>query len=206
MGVNRPRHQLLAGPRFTEDVNGRVGRRDLLDGREHRAHGGRFADDVVEVIVGGGVRAQRRALGLGPLARPPFAAQLESPRHLEPHHLGRERLLQELPGPEPHRLDRRLDRAERRHDHHRAVGIAFPYRLDDVQAADPVHLEIGDHELHGGTARRGGLRQPLGAGRRRDRLVAHAADGGGEPLAHRFVVVDDQDASHAVRLSLRVRF
>src|SRR5205085_434611 len=84
------------------------------------------------------VGAQRRALGLGALARPTLAAQLHRPRHLQPHHLGGERLLKEVPGAEPHRLHRRLDAAERSHDHHRAVGIAFPDPLDDIPTADDL--------------------------------------------------------------------
>ena len=191
--VDRARHQLLAGARLAVDIDRRVGGRDLFDGLEHRAHRRRLADDLGEAIGRGGVVAQRRRLGLGPLARAPLAAQLQRALDLEAHHLGRERLLQEIERAHAHRLDRGLDGAERGHDHRRAPGVELVHGLHDVEAAGPVHLQIGDDEVGAVLAKQ---RQPLGARPGHHRLVAHAPHRGAQPLAHGLVVVDDQNLGH----------
>src|SRR5205809_2315644 len=49
--VDAARNQLLAGARFPEDEDARVGRRDLLDLAEHRRERGTPADEVLEPLL-----------------------------------------------------------------------------------------------------------------------------------------------------------
>ena len=102
--------QLLAGAGLPLDQDGALGPGDVADQLEDAVHPRVPADDVVEAVVLLELLAEPQDLVLqGPL--------LEGAVHHELQ-VGRvDRLGQEVVGPEPHRLDDPVDRAERRgHD------------------------------------------------------------------------------------------
>ena len=104
--VDRAGEELLARAALALEQDRRVGRRDALRFRAHGADRGRLSDD----------RRHRLRLGFGEEQR--FARArpaLDRPRDEQPQQIGIDRLGDEVFGAALHRLDRRLDRAERRH-------------------------------------------------------------------------------------------
>ena len=138
--VDRAGDQLLAGARFAADQHRRVALRDLLDDREHRLQRAARADDPVEVV--------------DVLLRVPEvldlvleAAVLDGLLDLELHLLDLERLLHVVEGADLHRLDRRVHRAERRHQDHRRRRMQRLRGAQHVHAVAAAHLQIAQHDV-----------------------------------------------------------
>ena len=138
--VDRAGDQLLAGARLAADQAGRVALGDLLDDREHRLQRAARADDPVEVVDVLLRVAQVLDLVLE-------AAVLEGLLDLELHLLDLERLLHVVEGADLHRLDRRVDRAERRHQDDRARRVQRLGRAQHVHAVAAAHLEVAEDDV-----------------------------------------------------------
>ncbi len=127
LGVDGPRHQLLAGAVLTEDQHPPVA-------------GGRLGDDASEGAEGGAL--PYHGVALLDLLLEGAVLRLEAPlaeRVLdhEQRLLEGERLLDEVLGAHAHRLDRGLDGAVAGDHDHRHLGIEG---ADAGQGLEPVHL------------------------------------------------------------------
>jgi hypothetical protein len=109
-----------------------------------------------------------------------------------------DRLGQMIKGAQPHRLDRVCrGRVRGQHGHRWRLG---PCR-DAAQYFEPVHPRHAQIEKHRICRLPIEHLQGLAAGRRRSRVMAEIAHHLGERLAHRLVVVDDQDGCHGGTIS-----
>ena len=176
-----PGDQLLSGAVFARDEHAGLARSDALDRLPQRLDRRRVAEDRVAADEG---LAQR-------FVRAPQAVALHGvpERHEEP--LASERLLDEIEGPLPRRLDGGLDRAV---PGHHDDGQRRPLRLDGLEQLDavhPGHLHVAEDDadfrvvlqgLHGGLRVRG-----LG---HRDRLVLEDHP---HRVPDRLLVVDDEN-------------
>ena len=92
-----------------------------------------------------------------------------------------------------HGLDGGLGGGERGHDDHLRGGRGALHRLEDVEARAAAEAQIGDHEIEGRARQE---RQRSG----RVGLDRHLVPGLGEQdleqLAHRLLIIDDQDRGH----------
>ena len=184
VGVDGPRHQLLARPGLSQHEDIGLGARGLLDQLEHADHGGAAPDDVLEA---------ERLLEL--LAE---VAVLESQLALaqravdgDAELVGGEGLGQVVEGPLLHGADGRLDAGERGDDDHRQVRVDAMSPAQQLQALDARHLEIG--QQYGG-ALRFDERERLPGHGGRHALMAGEAEQSRRALDHLRFVVDDEDA------------
>ena len=186
--VERAGDELLAGARFAANEHRRVALRDLLDDVEHVPQPGARSDDLVEVVD----------VLLGPaqvLEVVLDAPQLERLLDLDLHLLDLERLLHVVEGPDLHRLDGGVHRAERRHQDDGRRRVQRARRAEDVHAVAPAHLEVAQHDvevavvqpLDGGVAVRGFLD-----------FVFGFREAPGEPAPEGVVIVGDENATHTV--------
>jgi hypothetical protein len=106
--VDGLRGQFLARPAFALNKNIRRGRRDLPDGVEHFAQGGRFSDDVFQAVPFVDLLAKRPVLLL-------HLAAGQRPRDQHFDLVQVQRLGHEIVGAALHRLDRGVDRSVGRH-------------------------------------------------------------------------------------------
>ena len=183
--VDRVREELLARSALALEQDRRVGRRDALRLGAHCADRGRLADD----------RRNRLRVGLGEEERLARArAALDRPRDEQPQQVGIDRLGDEVFGAVLHRLDRRLDRAERRHHEHRQRRIQSDGGVQHGQPVGPRKPPVGQDEV-----------QPLPsaqaldrrrAGRDADDLETFRLQHLLEHRAQGVLVLDDQDAGH----------
>ena len=155
-GVDVARHQLLAGAALALEQDRRAARRDARGDREHALQRRGARDDAA--------LAARRAAGVGAgaaaLARPARARMLAH----QVQEIGRrERLGEEVERAELHRRDRVLDRAVRRHHHHRQAGMPLLHRRQQLGAGHARHPHVGEHERVAAVGERG---QRRGARRR----------------------------------------
>jgi hypothetical protein len=109
------------------------------------------------------------------------------------HEIGRERLLDEVVRALAHRLDRRLDGAERRHHQHHHRGIVRLHPLRHLDAVEPVHLEVGDDDIGALHLEAG---DALEAVAEAEHVVARLLERDERALPQRVVVVDDQHSRH----------
>ena len=191
--VDGPGDQLLAGARFPVDVDGGVGLGHLLHRGEHLPHHLALADHLPEPRGAGDVGAQRGVLRLQPAHPLLEARELQGLFDLGPEHLAGERLGEEVVGPEPHRLDGDLDGAKGGDQEHRGVGVVGADGLEDLEAVDRLHLEVGDHHGEAVLAEGGDARLAARGG---GHLVARLLEGDGHALPEGLVVVDDEDVGH----------
>jgi hypothetical protein len=118
----------------------RVALGDLLDDREdglERAARAHDAIEVVDVLLG---VAKVFDLVLE-------AAVLDGLFDLELHLLDLEGLLHVVESPDLHRLDRRVDRSERRHEDHGRRGMQRLGRAQHVQPVAPAHLQVAHDDV-----------------------------------------------------------
>ncbi len=112
--MQRLRHHFLARPVFAGDQHIRIGGSDARDRLEHRLHGRRGRDEL-----GAALRAQQPVLRLQALRRLQRPMELDlGPQDHREQPLVLPWLLDEIPRPAAHRLDRQLDVAPRRHHDH----------------------------------------------------------------------------------------
>ena len=104
-----------------------------------------------------------------------------------------DRLGEEVDGPQPHRLHGLLDRAEARGDDHVGRQPALLHLLEQLQAVDPRHLQVGDDDAVGAIGQR--LERIAAVGGRVHRQAGVGLEEHLDLLAGRLVVLDDQDAS-----------
>ena len=197
-GVDGPRHQLLAGARFAVDVHRRVGGRDLLDGLEHRASSPASRRRSRRSDRG---RRRRRA---GPRSPP---ATRSSARRSSRSSSARATLRRTTSGANgfcrkskaPSRIASTAvstvpnavtimtgQSGSRSRTALTTSSPPVPSILRSVMTKSTAGRPLARREVG----------QPRGARRREHRLVAHAPHGGAQALAHRLVVVDDEDAGH----------
>ena len=186
-GVNRPRHQLLAGAG--------------LAGDQHRArspHAARAISSLTRSI--GGLDADQRADRAGridlALQEIDLARQLTAlGRRSHPHQqlVAEERLLHEIDRAELHRLDRGVDGAEAGHDDERGIDAQIAQLPEDVEAGDAGHAHVGQDDVVGATP---GHLEAFLAARRRLHGVPGAAQRPLHAVADARVVVYQQNPRH----------
>ena len=184
--MQRARDQLLAGARLAGDEDRGLGRRDLLHQLEDALHGQRLADDAVEAEAAAQLVAQLQVVAQE-------GALLQ--RALDDHGdlVDLERLGQIVVSAALHRRDGGLGRGKGGDDNHLRVRLRFFHRLQHVEAAAVLHFQIGDHHVERLIV--DGLLR--GAGRFGQRhLVAGARQRDAQEVAHRPLVVDDQNLAH----------
>ena len=181
--MDRARDQLLAGAALAGDQD-RGGRaRDPPHERDDIAHRLALRDDVVEAELVLDLALQPRDLA----AQRALAERLVGD---EQQLLDLERLGDVVVRAELDRADRGLDRAERG-DHHdvRRLGQRH-HAADQVEAVHLGHPQVGDDQVEPVGARE--LEAGRGARRRLD-LEPRVLELLGQQVAHRLVVLDDQD-------------
>ena len=105
-----------------------------------------------------------------------------------------ERLAQVVGGAEAHRFDRALGGGKRGNHDAEDVLVDPLGRAQHLDAADVRHLDVGDQDVHGlFLEQRDGARAVLGE----QDFVAFAPEHDGQQLAHRALVVHDEDARRA---------
>jgi hypothetical protein len=185
--MNGLRHEALARPRLAGQQNRAVGAGDGLDHLEHTEHRLAAADDVRELV-----RQPQRTLEedvlLLQLAILDFLADL----HLE--EIDVERLAQVVACPEPHRLHRRVGRRERRDHDAEDVLIDFLGGAQDLDTTEIRHLDVRNQQVDGFAFDEVDCRAPVF---REHHFVAFAPQHDGQQLAHRPLVVDDENARRA---------
>ena len=118
-------------------------------------------------IIAGRVRGARRASG-GGAASSPFvrSARSANNRSTVCAQLAEiERLHEEFHGARPHRRDDRRHVVERRHHDHVRVGDALGQELQQLEAVEPRHPDVAQHDvrtptIEPGQGRRRALRRP----------------------------------------------
>ena len=169
------------------------GRGDLAEPGDHRVHQRRVADHpleaepLVELLLELDVRP-RQPLRLRDLVGD------------RPQLVDVERLGQVGGGAGLHGGDGGLDRAVAGQDHDLGVGQLALGLGQDLQAADLVHDQVGDHDVEGLLLDQP---EPLAAAGGDDALVADALEALGDRLGVRLVVVDHQDADLLVHRPAR---
>ena len=181
--VQAARDQILADAGLAIEHDACIGAGKLGNARAQRLRGLRGADDA------GG----QRLLADGPAQTPVLDHKLAlfagAPHHFEKT-LGRERLLDEVVGAEPHRLDRGLDIAVAGDHHHREFGIELLRAAQQLHPVHALHLQVGDQNA----LEIGAERVERGRG-----ALVHQRLEAGQPkplrnrVAHRGLVVDEQD-------------
>ena len=184
--VDRPRHQLLARAGLAEDQHRADRLRHVADQLEDVVHPRALAQDGVERELLVQLLAQLRHLVL---QRPLAQGALDH----QPEVLQVDRLGEEVDGPQPHRLHGLLDGAEARGDDHVGRQPALLHLLEQLQAVDPRHLQVGDDHAVGALGQR--LQRVAAVGRGIHREAGVGLEEHLDLLAGRLVVLDDQDAS-----------
>ena len=187
MEVDGLRDQPLAGARLAGQQDRAVGAGDRLDHLEHVEHRLAAADDVRELV-----RQPERPLQQHVLL--PQLAVLDLLADLHLQQIDVERLAQVVAGAEPHRLDGGVGRRERRDHDAEDVLVDLLGGAQHLDAAHVGHLDVGDQqvdrlaleEVDRGAAVLG-----------EQHLVALAPQHDRQQLAHRPLVVDDEDARRA---------
>ena len=194
--VDGLRDQPLAGARFAGQQDRAVGARDGLDHLEDVEHRLAAADDVRELM-----RQPER-----PLEQDVLLAQLavlDLLAHLHLEQVDVERLAQVVAGAQPHRFDGGFGRRERRDHDAEDVLVDLLGRPQHVHAAHVGHLDVGDQQIDRlALERLDGGAAVLGE----QHLVAFAAEHDRQQLAHRPLIVDDEDAWRTAGGGRRRRF
>ena len=127
---------------------------------------------------------------------------LERLRDLDLHLLDLERLRHVVEGADLHRLDGRLDRAERGHQDDRRRRVQRPRGAQHVEAVGAAHVDVADDDVEAA------LVQPLERGVAVGGLVdvvARVGERAREPAAQRVVIVGDENAAHGRTPLTRLR-
>ena len=187
--MDRARHQILAGAGFARDQDRAVRLRDRLHHAEDVEHRLAASDDVRELVA----RVERlleQDVLLLQLRR------LEVLSDLQPQFVHAERLGEVVHGAETHRFDRRARRCVGRHHERDDVAVDLLGGAQHVHARDVGHLDVGEQQIE---VRAAQLLDGVAAVFRHEHLVAIAPQHDAQHLAHRRLIVDDQDADFARR-------
>ena len=185
--MDRLRDEPLAGAGLAGEEDGAVGAADGFDHLEHGEHPLAAPDDVRELV-----RQAERALQQQVLL--PELPVLDLLPHFHLEQIDVERLAQVVACAEPHRLHGGIGRREGGDHDAEDVLIDLLRGAQHVDAAQVGHLDVGNQEI--------------------DRLVLEQVDGGAavlgqehlvplasqhdrQQLAHRALIVDDEDAGGA---------
>ena len=183
--VDRLRDQVLAAARFAQQEDIGLGPRADLDHLPHADHARRTADDHLLQVGRARFARRRRASPCGRVG----AVQ---PGQEREEVLVAEGLGHEVEGPQPHGLDGHGDAAVGGHHDHGHVGHASLLDpLQQVDAVQPRHLQIADHDVE---LRRLELRPGLLAVGRGNHFMPHGRQIVGQRDAFDFLVVNDQDS------------
>ena len=184
MEVDGLRDEALARARLAGEQDGAVGPRDRLDHLEDVEHRLAAADDVRELV-----RQAERPLQQDVLLPELAVLDLLADLHLE--QIDVERLAQVIAGAEPHRFDGGLGRREGRDHDAEDVLIDVLRRAQHVDAAQVGHLDVRDQQVHRLALEQVDRRAAvLGE----QHFVSLAAQHDRQQLAHRPLIVDDEDA------------
>ena len=183
--VQAARDQVLADAGLAVEDDAHVGAGELGDGGAQIFRRPRGADDarVQRLLVDGAAQPPVLDHELALLAGVPHDLQKA---------LGRERLLDEVVGAEPHRLDRDLDVAMAGDHDDGQLGIDLLRAAQQLQPVDALHLEIGDQ--HAGKIRAQLAERRRGVVLHRE-LEARELEPLRDRFAHRRLVVDEQDVT-----------
>ena len=161
--MHRLRDGTFAGPVFTGDENVRLGRSDARDQLQHRPHR-RCVGNQHRPHIG----LERSVLGFEPLLPPQGARELDLGADNREQPCVFPRLLHEVAGAAPHRLDRDFDAAPRGHDDHRQCRVVAAQLRQQIEPFLPrgrVARVVQIHQHHvvvvavdGLENRRGGTR------------------------------------------------
>ena len=176
--------QLLAGAVLALDEDVRLAGRDALDELEEVLHLLALADDVLELVAILQLRLELLVLVDQRLLLDGLLELVEQP-------LGVDRLLEEVERAGLHRLDRPRDVALPGDDDDFGFGVELLELADQLDAVDVGQHHVGDDRV--GTP---GLEQLLAAraDERGAHLVAGVLEQDLQPLGHRRLIVDGEDA------------
>jgi hypothetical protein len=166
---------------------------DLADGLEHLLHPRALRHHLIEPasrVALGQLLAQVLVLAEQPLA----LLRLAQDQH---HLVGLERLGDVVVGAALHRLERHVERAERRHHDHRRAQPALADLVDQRQPVELRHPDVREHHVVGAASQ---LRERLLRRAHRGRLVALAREQHHQHVAQPLFVVDDE---HLARCGAR---
>jgi hypothetical protein len=184
-GVQRPRHELLAGAALTGHQHGGIGVRHAVELREEILHRRAVAEQLVEARGAGCLLAEHADLLLQrPVTERPFEDEREVV-HLE--RLGDEVVRAGADGG-----DGRVEAAERSHHEDRHVRTVLDETDAQIDAVDLRHVQIREHHVELVVADH--RKRSLGVGRP-PALEATAAQIRLDQLAHVAIVVNDEDAT-----------
>ena len=184
-------HQLLPRPALPVDHHGAAAAGHLLDQAEHLLHGPALSDQVLEVVPGVELLAERADLV-------PQATLVQGLLDGEEHLVDLEGLVDVVVGAFLHRLDGLIDGAEGGHDDDHDIRVQLLDGPQGLHAAQTRHADIRHHQIDRLLLQEGQSLRPV------------AADGGlkafplqdlCQQVPHLLFVVHDQDAlvrTHAV--------
>jgi len=137
--VDRPRHDFLAAARLARDQHRCLRTRHPPDQFEHVLHRRGLADHGLAHGLGLAHRAFRRVLG----AQGVVGAQGRFDRR--PQFVGQGALAEEIMAAELHRLDQRRGGRVPGNEDHQRVRILQAELLEQVEAGNRLHHQLGDH-------------------------------------------------------------
>ena len=185
--MNGLRDEPLAGARLARQQDRAVGARDGLDHLEDVEHRFAAADHVRELV-----RQAERPLQQDVLLAQLAVLDLLADLHLE--QVDVERLAQVVARAEPHRLDGAVGRRKRGDHDAEDVLVDLLGGAQHLDAAQIRHLDVGDQQVD----RLALERVDRGAAvLGQQHLVALAAEHDRQQLAHRSLIVDDENARRA---------
>ena len=189
--VDRVGDQLLAGAVLALDEDVRLARRDALDQLEQLLHLLALADDVLELVA-------ILQLLLQLLVLVDERLLLDRLLELVEQALGVDRLLEKVERAGLHRLDRARDVALPGDDDDLGLGVELLELADELDAVD-----VGQHHVGHDRVRPPGLEELFAAraDERRPHLVARVLEQDLQPLGHRRLVVDGEDALLSLQCS-----
>jgi hypothetical protein len=185
--MDRAGDELLPGSALSCDQDTDVGAGDLIDHLADRPHDGARADEL---------RWRARLLIERRLEAPDFLAHgaiAHRALDRDDHVVDVERLGDEVERARPDRRDRGLEGTERGDDDDRYVPAALGDPLAEVDPVHPSHVEVGDDDVEVLTTEKvEGLRRDRAPGN----LDPVIDELGRHRLAHRAVIVDEQNTGH----------
>jgi len=186
-------HQFLTGAALAGDEHGDVLARHLPDQLEHLLDLAVVADDLHAAGRGRGDAGHGVGQADDLLHQP---ADFQGVRGDPPEFLGVEGLQQVVVGPQLHRLDGGVGRAEGGHDDDRRLDLPLLDLGQGVQPVQPRHLVVQQHGVERLLGEAGQGRHAVRAG---DHVVALLGEEPGEEMDQPFVIVHHEDLGHGAQ-------